>query len=172
MKPMYVIGIDNGVTGSIAFMKDGKLVDSMPMPTMKTQEGNRSVTRINHEKLRYLVEDCEPLHTLTFIERPVMMPQRAYKKGRQPSLFAMLSGQRAYEATLVVLESAGLGNIIRVDSKSWQSRLLPGVKGRTLLKERAAQFARDRVAKDWGPIVGQEDAICIAYWGYNYYERP
>ena len=42
---MFIIGIDPGISGSICFFKDGKIIDVLEMPTMS--EGKKSKKQVN-----------------------------------------------------------------------------------------------------------------------------
>ena len=42
---MIIIGIDPGVSGSICFLKDGKILDVIEMPVMN--EGKKSKKQVN-----------------------------------------------------------------------------------------------------------------------------
>ena len=59
---MLVIGIDPGISGSICFFQDGKIIDVVEMPTMiegkknKKQVNGSQVTNIIKEKLNQTKE--------------------------------------------------------------------------------------------------------------------
>lgn len=126
---MIVIGIDNGVTGTISILDAGKCVHHGPMPVRKEQsytKTKQNITRIDWLTLFDLFlpwnhnKDCTVV-----IERPMVNP------GRMKATFSAL---RCLEAVLVVVEMRGLAYRY-IDSKEWQHVMLP--KG--LWKERMTQ---------------------------------
>ena len=42
---MFIIGIDPGISGAICFMKDGKIIDVIEMPSMA--EGKKNKKQVN-----------------------------------------------------------------------------------------------------------------------------
>ena len=127
---MIFIGIDNGVSGSIGIIDEEGKAHLFPTPTKSDLNYQKTkvkhITRIDVGTLRSLLKDFlyEPgkLHTpenklsvKAAIERPMVNPQR---------FEASTSALRALEATLIVLESLGIGKEY-LDSKAWQKKLLP-----------------------------------------------
>jgi len=120
-------GIDNGVSGTIGIITPNETI-FMPTPIKSEQSYTRkkqNISRIRFQTLyNFLKPYSEDCHVM--LERPMINSTR-FK--------ASMSGIRALEATIIVLE------ILRVpfeyvDSKSWQSELLPkGIKGSPELKK-------------------------------------
>jgi len=48
---MLIIGIDPGITGSICFFQDGKIIDVIEMPSMP--EGKKNKKQVNGAKIYY-----------------------------------------------------------------------------------------------------------------------
>lgn len=131
MKKVF-IGIDNGVSGSIGIISPSTVYFGKT-PTFVQQDfqkKKKNITRVAHSELYELLR----LHTYGFkaseimvaIERPMINPQR---------YTATISAVRAWESTLITLESLGLPYQV-VDSKEWQKKVLPqGVKGSPELKK-------------------------------------
>ena len=122
----YFIGIDNGVSGSVCVMQpDGQISMHVPTPVFKAlnyQKAKNWVNRVDTKKLRGLL--ClyvsEGNTCTCLMERPLVNPGR-FK--------ATTSALRCLEATLIVLESLGIG-VEFTDSRSWQKVLLPsGLEG-------------------------------------------
>ncbi len=121
------IGIDNGATGTIGFIDDKGWYDLVEMPVKYLQDYHRTATeicRVDHAGLAGLLLNkfaaCAPtggLQAKVLIERPFSM---------QYAVKAMLNGRRALEAVLIVLEQMHLPHEF-IDSKEWQSGLLPKV---------------------------------------------
>ncbi len=122
---MIYIGIDNGSSGTIAILSD-KLIHFGKVPTKKefsyTKKKQR-VTRIDTNRLKSLVlSKVDDSEVKVIIERPLVNPGR-FK--------ATISGIRALEAVLIVVEELGYP-VSYIDSKEWQKILLPGSKGKQL----------------------------------------
>lgn len=133
MKKVY-IGIDNGVSGSIAIIGENIKTLYLATPTFVQQDYTKkksNVTRIDTVALADLFEsevldnyDVDDI--IVGIERPMVNPTR---------FVATASALRAWEATLIVLDRLQLPYVI-VDSKQWQRKLLPkGVTGSSELKK-------------------------------------
>lgn len=118
---MIIIGIDNGTSGAITIMEDGKIVLHRNTPIFNqqsyTKEKNR-ISRVMTSALKIWLEDsgCVEIDKVKcYIERPMINPMR-FK--------ASISAARALEATLIVLEELGIPYEY-IDSKEWQKELLP-----------------------------------------------
>ena len=46
---MFIIGIDPGISGAICFMKDGKIIDVIEMPSMA--EGKKNKKQVNSSQI-------------------------------------------------------------------------------------------------------------------------
>lgn len=154
------IGIDNGVTGSLA-MVDGAVSLFVPIPVKTEQnytKAKASITRVDvfalEDILRVWISGRSGVRV--FLERPMVNPGR-FK--------ATTSALRALEATLVCLERLGL-SLEYVDSKQWQSVLLPkkcsGPELKTVSKDigvRLFPSLEDAIRKH-----GDADSLLIAEW--------
>jgi hypothetical protein len=129
------IGIDNGVSGSVAIVDDGRLVAFRPTPVRRVLHwGKRGKFRhrVDHERAyEWLsVETAGHIDCRAVVERPMVNPQ----------MFASsLSAVAALEAVEILLERMAIGYEV-VDSRAWQKRYLGEVKGSKDLK--AASLAR------------------------------
>lgn len=139
---MNYIGIDNGVSGSIAVLDDARAVRIFfKMPVFKDLNYTKEkawVNRVDTKALSGILEryrdDCR-----VCIERPMVNPGR-FK--------ATASALRALEATLIVLEGNKMPYHF-IDSREWQKALLPsGLKGEEL------KAASDAVCKRIFPGIG------------------
>lgn len=130
---MTYVGIDNGVSGSVGIVEQGKPTIMIPTPTfsqLSYTKAKRNITRVSVPLLQSLLRSYTPVFhskekVRAFIERPMVNPGRFQ---------ATASALRALEATLIVLESLEL-SIQYVDSREWQKVMLPsGIKGPAELK--------------------------------------
>jgi len=129
---MIIIGIDNGVSGSIGFINTTTGTNTFEKVPVKKQlnytKTKRWITRIDTEELISKFVYFSPTTgnktpILVYIERPMVNPGRFQ---------ATASALRALEATLIVLEKLKLPYKY-IDSKEWQKKLLPnGLKGEEL----------------------------------------
>ena len=121
------IGVDNGTTGSIGILADGKTL-YVHTPTKKELSYTKKkqyISRIDTAKLADLLDEFAMDNAIAILERPLVNPGR-FK--------ATVSGVRALEATLIVLEMLKVPYQY-IDSKEWQKALLPsGLKGNELKK--------------------------------------
>jgi hypothetical protein len=123
------LGVDNGISGSLGFLCEGRTPHWIPMPTRSELNYTKKkgyITRIDVVVLKGLLElRCSPETTLVALERPMVNPGR---------FAATISPVRALEATLIVLEDLKLPYRY-IDSKEWQKTQLPsGLKGEELKK--------------------------------------
>lgn len=111
------IGIDNGVTGSIAVISDDTPVFiKTPVRTQQNYtKTKQSITRVDVDKLREQLGPYRGQNTIALIERPMINPGR-FK--------ATTSALRSLEATLIVVEELGIPHQY-IDSKEWQKKMLP-----------------------------------------------
>ena len=158
-----IIGIDNGVSGGIAFLIPSAVPSVHPTPVKEVfwyQKQARKLNRLDHVLfagllLRY-VPSAFPVHVV--IERPMVMPAR---------FEATVSALRCYEATLVILEQVlPQTSIETVDSRAWQKEMLPaGLKGPQLKKaslQRGIELFP--MCRDWIVRQGDADPLLIAEW--------
>jgi len=120
------IGIDNGVSGSVAVITDVNVYYT-PIPTIVQQNYTKkkeNISRVDFSKLYEFLFQFSPKQNgnsvMCLIERPMVNPGR-FK--------ATVSAIRALECTLNVIELLGIPYAY-IDSKEWQKKFLPqGVVG-------------------------------------------
>lgn len=125
MSHKVYIGIDNGTTGTIGITGEGIVPVMIETPIVKEQSYTKAknlITRIDHVSLRkWIVDGILIRHhivandVLAVIERPMINPMR-FK--------ASISAARSLESTLCLLEDFQIPRMY-VDSRAWQSELLP-----------------------------------------------
>ena len=73
---MLIIGIDPGITGSICFFKDGKILDVIEMPTMT--EGKKNKKQVNgsqiYNEISKKIEKTDKKEIKVIIEQVSAMP--------------------------------------------------------------------------------------------------
>lgn len=129
MRKLY-ISIDNGVSGTVAFISQNGNFDIFPTPVKKELNYTKAkgfISRIDIKKLKDklidIIGSIPKESILILLERPMVNPGR-FK--------ASVSALRALEATLILVEELEL-SFIYVDSKQWQKIMLPsGLKGEEL----------------------------------------
>lgn len=187
----YILGVDNGTTGKYCLLDlEGKLLAfesvpifnhpgwSKPKKVKKTDKDGNTIERIKQTSFNFidivllkkkwndLIKDKK--HTICYLERP------AVNYNARWSLQTSLSAFAAWYGVLIVLKMLHINYII-IDSRQWQSVLIPEALGKNnkeyvksqrdkgernkLLKEYANKFASnlypDLKIKDG-------DSICIA----------
>jgi len=141
-----VIGIDNGVSGSICIIHNYGKVFYTPTPSfnqLSYQKEAKFFTRVDTERLeKWFIENIKDSDVIRcLIERPFV----------NPKMFnSTLSAIRAYEATIIILERLKIP-YENIDSKEWQIALLPhgilGVKSKDK-KERKENKKKLKQAAD------------------------
>jgi len=128
---MIIIGIDNGVSGTLAAFKNNKLIDFKESftkkwlkPTVKAKASY--MTRIDVPALMGWLKNIikESDNARIIIERSMTDQRR---------LHATLSSHHAQEATMIAIELLNIP-YMTIDSSVWQKREIPGVKGSEFLK--------------------------------------
>lgn len=158
------VGIDNGTSGSIAWMGDGIETGFVETPKFEEQSYTKTVkniTRINRSALRELLlkilGDNKPFDAFVMLERPRVNPKQ---------FATTMSAMRALEATLCVIEDMGIPHAY-CDSKQWQKKLLPqGIKGSVELKK-ASKDIGCRLYPQFADAIRKHkdaDGLLIATW--------
>ena len=155
------IGIDNGVSGSIAIIEtDGAIVELYKTPTVKQQsytKKKQNISRLNAITFDGIIKYFEHKPTLCIIERPMV----------NPTMFkSTMSAVRCLEATIVLLERRCIPYMY-IDSKQWQKELLPsGCKGKEQLKKASLDIGCRLFPHLKTEIEKQKDAdgLLIAEW--------
>ncbi len=149
-----ICAIDNGVTGGITILHPDKSVFYSTTPVKKVKNYTKveaHLHRIDTKKLETIL--CKlPKDTMVFIERPMINPGR-FK--------ASISAVRALEATLIVLEDLNL-KYRYVDSKEWQSYMLPDIVGSEELKK--ASLAKGKELYPDLEYDKDADSLLLALW--------
>lgn len=159
----FFIGIDNGISGSIAIIGTGPSVQTavyaFQVPTIVQQNYTKkkgNITRIDGNKLFYIFDRSIPkgseVHVM--MERPMVNPTRFQ---------ATMSAVRALESVLTIIETFGF-SYSYIDSKEWQKELLPaGTKGDDL-KVASLQIA-ERLYPGKNPEKHKDgDGLLIAHY--------
>lgn len=164
MSHKVYIGIDNGVTGTIAWVGENLHPGMIETPVKSEQsytKEKKNITRVDHpalvQWLREVVGILDSQDVMVVIERPMINPMKFQ---------ASVSAARSLEATLIAIESLGLPRMY-VDSRQWQKALLlHGCKGPEQLKPASADIGR-RLFPDQEKIINKHkdaDALLIAEW--------
>lgn len=164
MSRKLYIGIDNGTTGSIAFLGEAIAPKYMLTPVFKEQsytKKKQEISRIDHTALKKVI--CEmlgglaPEEVLVIMERPRINPMQ---------FRTSISAARSLEATLCVIEDLGLPRMY-CDSRDWQKEILPkGTTGTPELKKASMDIGRRLFPSQEDLIVRHKDAdaLLIAEW--------
>ena len=150
------IGIDNGVSGTIAVIKDGS-VSFGKTPVVKVQDytkRKKMISRLNVLEFDLILSGVDPNNAMAVIERPLVNPGR---------LLATESALRCHEAMLILIERRGIPYMF-VDSRDWQREMLP--KGCTgdELKVMSKEIGNRLFPKFADVKHPDRDALLIAEW--------
>ena len=155
------IGIDNGISGSIGYITEKGDWNFAKVPiklTYSYTKDRQKLNRIDHESLKTMlisiINKSKDNNIICYIEKPYTDPNR-YK--------ASISGMRAYESVIVLLEQVGIA-YETISSKLWQKEILPGVKGSNDLKKASLETGK-RLFPGIEKIKHSDyDGILIAEW--------
>lgn len=166
MKRTCVMGIDNGVTGSITVLYDDGTFTYLKMPTIRQRNYTKTVRhleRVNFPKLVKFLSSLAATNevVIAVMERPMVNPKR---------FIASTSALRCLEATQIALESTGIPYSF-IDSKNWQGEFLPkGTKGSDELKKASDDLAYKKL-----PVYkfknGEGDSVHIAAYALKHYVK-
>lgn len=155
------IGIDNGVTGSLAYVDNNQsFMVKTPIINQQSYTKQKSrITRIDYATLVFTLLEWGALsdHVKVILERPYVNPI---------GFRSTMSAMRSLEATLIAVEHLNLPYMY-VDSKSWQRSLLPkGLKGSADLKTASKDIGIRLFPSLEAMIVkhGDADSLLIAEW--------
>jgi hypothetical protein len=182
------IGIDNGSTGTCGLITSDGYVQFFKTPTKDVQNYTKEakiISRINCTALKGLLTQYgvngDETNTRCLIERPFMAPVSTIIDSEGKSiptvqlmlLKASLNAHRAFEATLITLESMHIGYEV-VDSKAWQGEMLGrGIKGTPALK--AASRAKGlQMFPQFEKLINSHkdaDGLMIAAFAQKFYNQ-
>lgn len=155
---MIYISIDNGVSGSFAWVnEDCSLSGVTTTPVFVEQDfqkNKKNVTRVNVLEVVNWIRRVPKGNARVILERPFVNPRM---------FNATLSAIRAWEAILIALQAFNYPRIV-VDSRKWQKAMLPtGCKGPELKVASVQVGCRlfpDHA--DWVKDQGDADSLLIA----------
>lgn len=128
MSKVY-IGIDNGTSGTIAVVGDSITPVFVHTPVKKEQnytKAKKTISRLDCAAFLDIVKQEKGTEVVVLMERPLVNPTR---------FAATTTALRCFEAELILIETLNY-RIIYIDSKEWQSKMLPkGIKGSDELKK-------------------------------------
>ena len=118
-----LIGVDNGVTGTIGIVGEGlepKIYHTPVKKELNYTKKKDNITRLDANGFSDILKQFDAKDVMVVMERPMVNPTR-FK--------STTSALRCFEAQLILIEHLGLAYCY-VDSKDWQRELLPkGIKG-------------------------------------------
>lgn len=165
-----VIGIDNGVTGSVAILKQSGDLSTFPTPTTKkwawsTGRGKSTINNYRRidsaELVKIFGEHAFPAdEVVVFLERPMIQGGVRFLS----SISAAMCHADTTNALSTYAKAIGAKLTINViDSKKWQSLTAKHVPGKRNTKEMSKYFA-ENVLNFYG-AKPDSDAVCIAFYG-------
>lgn len=123
MGHLVLVGVDNGVTGTIGVVGEGiepKIYHTPVKKELNYTKKKDNITRLDANGFADILKQFDAKDVMVVMERPMVNPTR-FK--------ATTSALRCFEAQLILIEHLGFAYCY-VDSKDWQRELLPkGIKG-------------------------------------------
>lgn len=156
----YIIGIDPGLKGGLAFLEGGKFYSCHPMPT-----NNKGVDteRLNAIIINYVLDTWGDV----FVKHPTAYIEKQHTRGNQGGNFTIGTN---YGRILAVLELLSIP-YVEVNPQEWQAAMLTGWSADT--KEAAILYCQNlgwavptRSNRADSPLNdGISDALVIAAYG-------
>lgn len=151
----YYVGIDNGVTGTIAVVdSEGTLHHWCRTPVTRTAsfyKKNAYINRIHRTGLRKLLEPFKDKNVKVLMEYPSINPTR---------FASSISAAASFEATWGVIEDMGLP-VEFIPAIQWQKALLPGKTGSFDTKKASTDLARRLFPRLRIPPTSDGDALLL-----------
>lgn len=149
----YVIGIDPGLSGAIALLRDGEYAEVWDMPTMGRGSGNKQ--QINAAAVGKLLRECPPCRA--YIELVGAMPGQGVS--------SMFNFGKAAGAAMGALGALQIP-VIEVTPQRWKKQF--GLTGKE--KDMARTMAQQLMPS--APLSlkkhgGRADALLIALYGWQ-----
>ena len=123
MGHLVLVGVDNGVTGTIGIVGEGiepKIYHTPVKKELNYTKKKDNITRLDANGFADILKQFDAKDVMVVMERPMVNPTR-FK--------STTSALRCFEAELTLIEHFGFPYCY-VDSKDWQKVLLPkGIKG-------------------------------------------
>lgn len=157
-----IIAIDNGTSGSVGILSPSgaTFCDVPTKPALHYSKKGNTHQRIDAYELVMLLSPFTGSPCHAYVERPFT--------GSPMMINTMLLSARAYEAVVIALEQLGIG-YETVDSKGWQSAMVPGVKGSANLKQ-ASKLKGIQLYPSLAPYInkhGDADGLLMAHYYRN-----
>ena len=152
---MTIIGIDNGVTGTIGVL--GDTTQFVKTPVFNDNDYTKKPSKLKRVAIDTLIRFLQPKgrNAIAYIERPMVNPRSNPK--------AVKSAIRALEATCIALEMLGIPYHF-IDSKAWQAHFFGANIAKDDLKE-ASRVVGINLYPEHGELIqrhGDADGLLIA----------
>ena len=151
-----IIGIDNGVTGTVAILYENGISLFYQTPVINVRDYTQEVQHFNRIDWETLLHNI-PANSIAVIERPLV---------NSKAFVATKSALRALEATLIVLEIREIPYEF-IDSKSWQKEFISSaVMGKEQMKEASKSIGIDLFPQHRTKIEehGDADSLLLALY--------
>jgi len=152
-----VIGIDCGLSGAIACLEDGKLVEIYDMPTMVIETNKKAKRQVSAHILADIISNYKP--DIAYVEKPASRPGQ--------SVVAMFGFGRSLGVVEGVLAALNIP-VTYVAPATW-TKQMGKPAGKDASRHRAMELFPDhqdqfkRVKDD-----GRAEAALIAVWGIKH----
>ena len=154
---MRVIGIDCGLSGAIACLEGGNVVEIYDMPTMVIETNKKAKRQVSAHMLAEIIGKIQP--DIAYVEKPASRPGQ--------SVVAMFGFGRSLGVVEGVLAALNI-SVTYVAPATW-TRAMGKPQGKDASRHRAMELYPDhqhlfkRVMDD-----GRAEAALIATWGIRH----
>jgi crossover junction endodeoxyribonuclease RuvC len=153
----FVLGIDPGLSGAIALIRDGEYLECWDMPTMGRGSGNKQ--QINAAAVGNLLRECPPC--TAYIELVGAMPGQGVS-----SMFNFGKAAGAVMGALAALQFP----MVEVTPQRWTKEFLLIGKEKDMARTTAQQLM-PTAPLSLKKHCGRADALLLALYGYRVERR-
>lgn len=160
------IFLDNGVSGAITILHSDNSIDYFKTPIKRYRNYQKTKEQyLNRVDVTTLMNKISKAVNPSFVD-VVLMERPMVNLGR---FNASMSAIRALEASLIAFELLKLPECIYVDSKMWQSVMLPNIEGSEELKKASLALGKQLYPKI--KFKKDADSLLMALWYKNYVKK-
>lgn len=149
----FTIGIDPGLSGAIALLRNGEYAEVWDMPTMGRGSGNKQ--QVNSAEVARILRECPPCHA--FMELVGAMPGQGVS-----SMFNFGKAAGAAMGALAALQFP----VVEVTPQRWKKEFSLIGKEKDMART-AAQQLMPLAPLSRKKDCGRADALLLALYGYR-----
>ena len=160
---MIVIGIDPGITGAVAAINDGDVVEVWDTPTSQTKVGKKTKTDYMPSEMSEIFAGYPPSYVHVFIESVHAMPGQG--------VCSMFGFGKGFGLWLGILAALKMPRTL-VTPQAWKKEMMQGMRDKDAARIRAQELFPSLTEKlSRKKDIGRADAILICEYGRRILSR-